>query len=269
MYKDRREIIGIIGVGVIGGALKKAYRKEKYNVICHDIKLNTKINDLLNTDIIFVCLPTPMNKDGSCNISIIKREMKKLSKIKYQGIVCVKSTIPPGTSKLLKKNYKLLRIVNCPEFLRERYAYKDFINYGLCIIGGENKRDIQIVKKIHRPFTNKFKVVSSTEAELIKYFHNTYNALRIVFANSYFNLSNFYSANYEKILDSVCLRNGYKKDYLKCNKSLRGFAGYCLPKDTNAIASIVKKNKLNLNIWSTIIKENNKFKKTVFSGMRK
>ena len=264
-------IIGILGCGVIGSAIYKAFKNKKFKVIGHDKKFQTKLKDLLSSKIIFVCLPTPINKSGASDLSILKREINKLSILKYTGIVCIKSTVPPGTSKSLKQKYKKMRIINCPEFLRERYAYKDFVNYGLCIIGSDykNNKDIKFVKSLHKPFTKEFKVVTLTEAELIKYFHNTYNALRVVFANSFFDLTKFYSSNYDKVLEMVCLRNGITNKYLQCSKNIRGFAGYCLPKDTSSLSSIVKKNKLNLNIWKFILEENNKFKKTVFPGMRK
>lgn len=261
--------IGVLGKGVIGSAIYKAYKSKKFNVKFHDIKYQTTLTDIIKSNLIFVCLPTPMNKNGSCNINIINKEIKKLDSLSYKGIVCIKSTVPPGTSYNLKKKYPLLKIVNCPEFLRERSAYKDFINYGLCIIGSENRADIAFIKKIHKPFTNKFKIVSLTEAELIKYYHNTFNALRIVFANSFFKVSSSFNADYNKILNSFCERNNITDEYLKSSKNLQGFGGYCLPKDTNAFNYMVKYKKLNLRIWETIVKENKKFKKTVFPGMRK
>ena len=65
--------------------------------------------------------------------------------------------------------------------------------------------------------------------------------------------------NRENILDK----------YLDCNENLRGFGGMCLPKDTTAIAALVKQLNLDINFFDMILSENNKYKTTVFNGMRK
>ena len=92
MYKSDKTI-GILGCGVIGSAIYKALKK-KFKVISHDIKFQTKLKDLLSSKIIFVCLPTPINKSGASDLSILKKEINKLSILKYTGIVCIKSTVP-------------------------------------------------------------------------------------------------------------------------------------------------------------------------------
>ena len=61
-------VIGIIGVGVVGSAIKKGFEDLGHTVKIHDIKLNTSIKDILDTDIVYLCLPTNSNKDGSCDI---------------------------------------------------------------------------------------------------------------------------------------------------------------------------------------------------------
>lgn len=262
-------IIGVLGCGVIGSAVTDGFTERAFDVRVHDIKLSSSMTDLLLCDVIFVCLPTPMLPDGGCDVSIVESELGQLHKLGFRGLVCIKSTVEPGTARELDSKYSELAITNCPEFLRERSALEDFLDYGLCIIGndGEHKYS-ELLMKIHEPFTRKFKIVSLTEAEIIKYFHNTYNALRVVFANSFFDLSGFMNANYDEVLDAICERNSFSSDYLKCGENVRGFSGPCLPKDTKALAKFSEKNGLNLDIWKFILKENDKFEKTTFEGMR-
>ena len=85
--------------------------------------------------IVFVCVPTPMNKDGSCDISVVESVMKDLSSVK-ELIVVNKSTVTPGTTEKLNEIYKNLNIVFNPEFLTERNAVNDYDNQERIIIGG-------------------------------------------------------------------------------------------------------------------------------------
>ena len=80
-----------------------------------------------------------------------------------------------------------------------------------------------------------------TEAEIIKYFHNVFNAMRIVFANEIYEICKYESINYENVLIGALERNDYSDSYLKVNDELRGYAGVCLPKDTKALAAYCKK----------------------------
>ena len=63
--------IGIIGVGVVGTAIKEGFKRLNHEVVVHDIKLNTSIKDILDTEVTFLCLPTNSKEDGSCNVDII------------------------------------------------------------------------------------------------------------------------------------------------------------------------------------------------------
>ena len=73
-------------------------------MISHDIKLKTDIEVVKSTDIVFLCVPTPSNKDGSCNTSIVENILYELHEIKYKGIICIRSSTEPGfTEKIIKK----------------------------------------------------------------------------------------------------------------------------------------------------------------------
>ena len=106
-------IIGIIGLGIIGNANKYGFEKNKHTVIGHDIKLNTNIIDLLKTEIIFICVPTPSNKNGSCNTKIVENVLKDLNNIKYKGVICVRSSTEPGFTEKMIKKYRNKKINYC------------------------------------------------------------------------------------------------------------------------------------------------------------
>ena len=103
---------------------------------------------------------------------------------------------------------------------------------------------------------------------MLKYYSNIFNALRIIFANEMYEICKALGADYTKVKDTFVKRGTAKDIYMDVNESFRGYGGACLPKDTKAIDALVKKLDLNLLLFETIDKENNKFVSTVFDGMR-
>ena len=94
--------IGIVGQGFVGNAVYQKFSKY-FDVKTYDIdnsKCNSNFEELLAySEIIFLCLPTPMNPDGSCNTSVVEKLLEKINKSEKNKIVVIKSTIPPGTTE--------------------------------------------------------------------------------------------------------------------------------------------------------------------------
>ena len=263
--------IGVIGIGIVGEANSYGFKKIGNKVFEHDIKLKTKVDDLKNCEVIFLCLPTPSKSNGDCDTSIIEKVIKDLNAIKFHnGIVCIRSTVTPGfTSRLIKK-FQKMKICYSPEFLRERKAKYDFIkNHQLLAVGTNKKEIFNKVCKAHKSLPKNKVMLSPKEAELLKYFNNIFASLRVVFANIMFELTNKLNCNYDKVKDAY-IKTGKALDiYLNVSKNLRGYGGPCLPKDTKALRNILKNNDLNFKLIQSIEDDNNKFKTTVFKGMRK
>ena len=130
--------IGIVGLGVVGSACKAGFEKCGYTVSVHDPKLFTNLNDVIDTEIVYICVPTPAKQDGTCDSSIVHETIVELMRLGYQGIIAIKSTICPGTTQDLINRYSD-RIVFVPEFLKERSAEYDFIfDQKLLLVGTEN-----------------------------------------------------------------------------------------------------------------------------------
>jgi len=259
--------IGIIGLGVVGSACKFGFELAGHTVLTHDIKLDTVIDDVLYSEIIYVCVPTPSNEDGSCNVSIVEEVIYELKKKQYKGIVAIKSTVIPGTTRHLIDQTGL-KICFVPEFLRERCAITDFTeNHDVCIVGTENNEVYDLVCRSHGNYPEKFVLLTPTEAELCKYFNNVYNAMLIIFSNSFYEACKLKGANYTNIKNAVIERKHINNNYLECNDNFRGFGGMCLPKDVAAMANLMKDT--NVNFFENLLQENKKYKITVFEGMRK
>ena len=261
--------IGIVGLGIIGSACKFGFEKLGHTVLVHDIIMETKLNDLIDCEIIYVCVPTPSNENGSCDTSIVEQVILDLKNLKYNGVIAIKSTVKPTTTQKLIEQTDL-KICFVPEFLRERCAITDFTeNHDLLAIGTESEYVFDLVKKCHGNYPKNITQLKPTEAELLKYYSNVYNALKITFANEIYEVCQKLDINYSDVKNAFIKRGTTKDIYLDVNDNFRGYAGMCLPKDTKALDSLVKELGLDLRLFEIIDQENNKFTKTVFKGMRK
>lgn len=261
--------IGIVGLGAVGTANKHGFEYLGHSVIGHDIRLDTTINDVLDTEITFLCVPTPQADDGSCDTSIIESVIKELNLYKYKGIVAIRSTVVPGFTQRMIDTYKNLTICFVPEFLRERCAADDFINNHKLLAVGTH--DIWVHRKLvraHGDLPEHTEHLTPNEAEVLKYYNNVYAALRVTFSNVMYEICEKLDCDYTTIKNAY-IKTGKAIDmYLDVNPSLRGYGGMCLPKDTQAIAALLQELNLDYDLIQSIHNDNSKFKKTVFNGMR-
>ena len=136
--------IGIVGLGYVGTAIKSGFEKH-YEIETYDkfstSKSTVNLHDLvLLCDVIFVCVPTPMNKDGSCHTNIVEEVILEINEISISSeskpIVVIKSTVSPGTTNRLHKKCKGIDVIFNPEFLTEVNFLEDFKNQTRIILGG-------------------------------------------------------------------------------------------------------------------------------------
>ena len=249
--------IGIVGMGTVGSALAHGFNKLGHRVSVHDKKLATSIRDVLDADIVYVCVETPSAEDGACDTTAVHSVADELAASGFAGIVALKSTVTPGTTAGLQRKHPQCRFAHVPEFLRERAAVSDFVdNHDVCIVGVDSEEDFAHIKESHGSLPEAFRHVTPTEAELAKYFGNVYNAMLITFANNFYEICRKVGADYATIKDSMVLRRHIHDKYLTCNQNLRGFGGACLPKDTRAIASLSKELGLDVRMFDAILSDN-------------
>jgi UDPglucose 6-dehydrogenase len=261
--------IGIIGLGAVGSANKQGFEHLGHEVLVHDIKLNTTIRDVLSAEINFICVPTPSADDGQCDTTILESVIQELDDNNYNGIIAIRSTSVPGFTQRMIEQHKTLAICFVPEFLRERCAADDFINnHKLLAVGTFDIWVFRKVVKAHGNLPEHTEHLTPTEAEVLKYYNNVYASLRVTFANVMYEICEKLNCDYTTIKNSY-IKTGKAVDmYLDVSDGLRGYGGMCLPKDTKALARLMEKLNLDLNLISSIDRDNSKFKKTVFNGMR-
>lgn len=260
--------LGIVGMGVVGSANAAGFKLLGHEVLEHDIKFDTTIENVLNAEIVFVCVPSP-TVDGECDTTNIKNVLADLSANNFKGIVAIRSTVTPGFTDSISDRYLNLNICFVPEFLRERCAADDFINNHQLLAVGTN--DVYVYEKVieaHGHLPKNTKQLKPVEAEILKYFNNAYAALRITFANIMYEICQKFDADYSSVKDTYILTGKSNNLYLDVNTKLRGFGGMCLPKDVEALSALLTNLDLEFSLISSINDDNKKFKSTVFNGMR-
>lgn len=278
--------IGIAGhLGCVGSAVKSGFERLGHQVVGHDPRAGTKLSCLLDTDAIFICVPTPADKaTGHCNTNIVEGVVEELASFKYKGVVAIKSTVKPGTTNKLQQKFEELELCFVPEFLRERSAFSDFIeNHNVCIIGvpeeslkmyGSQKKNIvlgkqKLIAEMHGHYPKQFKYLTSTEAELAKYFHNVFNALRVVWANNFYDICDKMGADYTSIKNACAANNTFQDIYMDCNENFRGFCGVCLPKDSSALAALASDLEVPGKLFQTIVEDNKLWRADIIGDMRR
>jgi UDPglucose 6-dehydrogenase len=245
---NRNINIGIIGQGFVGSAIREGL-KSFYKVRTYDIDEN-KCNDsheqvCLKSDIIFMCLPTPMRKDGSCDTRILESAIRKIDLTVYthnhRPIIVVKSTVPPGTTARLDEMASYCDVCFSPEFLTEANSFEDFKNQSRIIIGGRGAKRVK--QMFRKPFPNIPIVVTKSEtAEMVKYFINCFLATKVTFANQMYQICLDNNLDYDKVCEYALHDERIGKSHLAVPgpDGDLGFGGHCFPKDLAAIISFGK-----------------------------
>ena len=264
--------IGIIGKGFVGSAVAHGFSQSTgydAKVLIHDKDPGKSLNSLeeivKESDLVFISVPTPSNKDGSINLSILENCIdevyKTATKLKvFDPIYLIRSTIIPGTSSRLQKKYKNLKIVFNPEFLTERSAFFDFISQTRIVLGSDDPNKIKKVKKIYQHRFGKslsFIETNFESAEMIKYLCNTFFATKVSFMNEMKILSDNVGAVWEDVVEGFIRdgRVGNSHTSVPGPDGKLGFGGSCFPKDIQAIIDFADKNNINLSVlkgaWKT------------------
>ena len=259
--------IGIIGNGFVGKATRQLECND-IEIVSYDINPEVcvpkglKLEGMLDCQIIFISVPTPMNKDGSCYLNILESVVKDLDNINYKGLRVIRSTIPPGTSDSMDCYFM-------PEFLTEKNYINDFIDNKNWIFGlldknkdNEFKNTIlelfELAHKNNKITNNKVTFMSNKEAEIVKLFRNCYLATKIAFCNEIFDFCEKKGVCYENVrkIATEDSRIGFSHTMVPGHDGKRGFGGTCFPKDINSLKHEFTKLNIEPYIINAVIERN-------------
>ena len=274
--------VSIVGAGYVGLVTGTCFSDLGHNIICVDldkekvdsinnskspiyepglsellkknkskIKATTDLKSAIKeSDITFVCVGTPSNKDGSINLSYIKKATEEIGNIiknKNRHVIVIKSTVVPGTTKDIvipilkkysqKKCGKDFGVAMNPEFLREGKAVEDFSNPDRIVIGFEDNYSKNLLTELYKSFNCPKLFTNSTEAEMIKYASNAFLATKISFINEIGNICKKLEIDTYKVAEGMGYDKRIGRAFLD---SGLGWGGSCFPKDVKALIAKAK-----------------------------
>ena len=266
-------VIGIVGQGFVGLAVKIGfephYELETYDKYDKDKSTCDTLFDLvMECDVMFVCVPTPMNKDGSCHTDIVEEVITEINEIVLETesypyhikpIVVIKSTVPPGTTDRLHSKNRGLDVIFNPEFLTEANFLEDFKNQSRIILGGIRRGTTKLRQVYSKVFPHATIVKTGAKhAEMVKYFTNCFLATKVSFANEMKQICDGVGIDYDKVVEYATYDERLGKSHwaVPGPDGELGFGGHCLPKDLDALISVAYNLKLEPTILNAVNKLN-------------
>lgn len=250
----------IVGHGFVGQAVHYGFSNQQVTIVdpkysgLNPTYLMEMPENIQEFELVFICVPTPMGADGSCNDSILKNVMGKIKPFSNQLIV-IKSTVPP---RQIAK-YQRSNVVYNPEFLTERSAAEQFVDPQFHVIGGYYDKCKQLEQ-----YYNNFSlcnpcpvhIMGLEEASFTKYAINSFLAMKVTFFNQLYDVTQGF--NFENIIKAVGSDKRIGQSHTKVPgfDRKRGYGGACFPKDTAAMI----KDYPELTLLEKCVKINNQYR---------
>ncbi|MCK4348489.1 MAG: UDP-glucose/GDP-mannose dehydrogenase family protein [Thermoplasmatales archaeon] len=211
--------IGVIGLGVVGKATLDGFRCFGYDAWGYDIdSKKTEVEELLEAEIYFICTPE----------TEVENAIAELNNKHLRGLIVVRSTMPPRTTKQLQKKYRR-HISHNPEFIRARNALDDFMFPNRIVIGECCKRHGDLIASLYKHFNAPIIRVNTTTSELIKLVANAWLHTQVDFWNEVKKKCELLKVSPQVVANTVILDKRISKYGSKMTGGEAG--GHCLPKD--------------------------------------
>lgn len=214
------------------------------------IKASSDYRMIIDSNIIFICVGTLADEEGSIFLEQLKDATRKIAEVMHEQdnyyVVAVKSTLGPGMTEELiipileergKKAGKDFGVCMCPEFLREGQAIYDFMNPARIVIGEYDSRSGDMLSRLHRSFNAPIMRTSLRTAEMIKLASNAFLATKISFINEIGNICKQLGIDTNNVAHGMGLDSRIGSTFLNAGI---GFGGSCLPKDLRILMSRAK-----------------------------
>lgn len=260
-------IVGVIGNGYVGKSTQ-LLRNDNVRINVYDVNPNLcypmgiVLEDMNKCQVVFVCVPTPMNKDSSVNTKIVEQVIVDLKRIvSKETIIVVRSTVPIGFCDEHDVYFM-------PEFLTEKNAELDFINTKTWILGKPKTSTNEERKLIENIINSAYALgkiknqtmewLDNSEAEMVKYFRNTFLSTKVSFCNEIYKFCQNMNINYSMVQRVATLdeRIGSSHTSVPGHDGKFGFGGTCFPKDTRGLQYQFSYNSVPSPILDAVISRN-------------
>lgn len=232
--------IGIIGHGFVGSAVAAAHKHDQLTIVDPKLSNSATFEDLDQCDAIYICVPSPLGEDRSCNTAILENVLHELKKSPhfFLKVIISKVTAPP--SAYLKLQEKYPNLVHSPEFLTAKNAINDYANSKLTVIGGYDIWATTALSVIKQGKSADAEIITDiVTAALYKYLANSFLATKVTFMNEFYELARAYGVEWESLSTIASFDDRLGKGHLSVPgpDGKYGWGGMCFPKDIAAICT--------------------------------
>jgi len=263
-YKPFR-IVGVMGLGMVGGALFRYFETHRKLVpgetlIGYDpFKGYDHLEALQKAELVFIAVPTPyLTGEGEVgfDLSYVRAAIGVLRDPKT---VVIKSTVLPGTTEKLQEEFPQHKMLFNPEFLTEVTADQDMTYPDRQLIGTTEKSYNVATDVMHLlPMAPFERVMRAREAEMVKYFGNTWFSTKVIFANQIYDICKAMDIDYDVVKEGAAADKRIGRSHLEVlHKGYRGYGGKCLPKDTRALIQLGDKLGVEMALLKRVDELNN------------
>lgn len=283
-------VIGVVGVGYVGLTTGACLAHIGHTVVCGDVD-EAKIGKLRNgeipiveeglseivregisagrlefvvgatevaqrCDIVFLCVPTPQDDDGSADLRYIKAASAEIGPVLRSGAIVVnKSTVPVGTTIVVDDVIQRpdITVVSHPEFLREGTAVSDFLHPDRVVVGADDRSAAKKVADLYSSIDTQVIITDAASAETIKYAANGFLAMKISFVNAVAAMCEAVGADVVDVVEGIGSDRRIGREFLRPGP---GWGGSCFPKDSHALVHVAASHGYDFSMMRGVIEVN-------------
>ncbi len=291
--------IGVIGVGWVGLVTATCFADMGHEVIAMDIDaakirsltrrevpihepgtdellernadrltFTTEMEDVLESArLLFCCVDTPPTYSGDADLSRVQAVVSRLGDYGDRALV-MKSTVPSGTGRAIRRDEPSLAYVSCPEFLKEGTAVDDFLHPDRVVIGTDAGAEwaADEIEAIYRPLGGEIVRTDVASAEMIKLAANAFLATKISFINEIANVCEEVGADVTEVARGMGLDKRIGPSFLRAGV---GYGGSCFPKDVSALKQLAGNTGYHFQLLTAVIEVNELQKRRVIGKLQK
>jgi UDPglucose 6-dehydrogenase len=294
---DSREPIGVIGAGWVGLVTAACFAELGHEVYVRDIvqekvdalasgevpiyepglselistnasrlHFTTAMEDVLpNAQLLFCCVDTPPSYSGDADLSRVERVVAEVGGSPDHALV-MKSTVPVGTGRSIRRRAEGLGYVSNPEFLKEGTAVADFMHPDRVVVGEEGNGFGDRVAALYEPLDAPVVRTDVASAEMIKLASNAFLATKISFINEIANVSEELGANVDEVARGMGLDARIGPQFLRAGL---GYGGSCFPKDVTALKQLAGNTGYHFQLLTAVIEVNELQKRRAIGKLQK
>jgi UDPglucose 6-dehydrogenase len=294
-----KEPIGVIGVGWVGLVTAACFAELGHEVYARDIvpekiealrrgevpihepglpdlvransqrlHFTTDIDDVLqNAQLLFCCVDTPPTYSGDADLSRIEAVLESVGNSGDHALV-MKSTVPVGTGRSIRRRSDGLGYVSNPEFLQEGSAVRDFMHPTRVVVGADDDsgKFAERVEALYEPLDAELVRTDVASAEMIKLASNAFLATKISFINEIANVSEDLGADVEEVARGMGLDERIGPKFLQAGV---GYGGSCFPKDVQALKQLAGNTGYHFQLLTAVIEVNELQKRRTIGKLQK